>query len=79
MTGVKMKIILIVFLSLQSYACSGQVEKNQASQKNKSSEIDNIPANPLPFHSQPDQPKEHISGGGVSHISGAPSSSHISG
>jgi hypothetical protein len=79
MTGVKMKIILIVFLSLQAYACSGEVEKNQASQKSKSSEIENIPTNPLPLHSQPNKPKEHISGSGLSHISGAPSSSHISG
>jgi hypothetical protein len=74
-----MKIILIVLLSLQVNSCSGEIKKNQASQKSKSSEIENIPTNPSPFHSQTNQPKEHISGGGVSHISGAPSSSHISG
>jgi hypothetical protein len=74
-----MKIVLIIFLSVQAYACSGEVEKNQARQKSKSSEIENIPTNPLPFHSQLNQPKEHISGGGVSQISGSPSSYHISG
>jgi hypothetical protein len=74
-----MKIILIVFLSIHSFACSGEIEKKQAPQKSKPSEIDNIPSNPLPLRSQPNQPKEHISGGGVSRISGGPSSSHISG
>jgi hypothetical protein len=74
-----MKIILIVFLSIQTFACSGEIEKKQASQKSKPSELDNISTNPLPLHSQSNQPKEHISGGGVSQISGAPSSSRISG
>ena len=74
-----MKIILIVFLAIQSFACSGEIEKKQAPQKSKPSEIVNIPTNPLPLHSQPNKPKEHISGGGVSHISGSPSSSRISG
>ena len=74
-----MKIILIVFLSIQSFACSGEIEKKQAPLKSKPSEIKNITTNPLPLHSQPNHPKEHISGGGLSHISGAPSSSHISG
>ena len=74
-----MKIILIFFLSIQSFACSGEIEKKQAPQKSKPSEIENIPTNPLPLHSQTNQPKEHISGGGVSHISGSPSSSRISG
>jgi hypothetical protein len=74
-----MKIILIVLLSLQVYACSGEVEKNQVLQKNKSSKIENIPINPLPLHSQTNQPNEHISGGGVSHISGSASSNRISG
>jgi hypothetical protein len=73
------KIILIVFLALQSFACSEEIEKKQGSPKNKPSEIENIPTNPLPLHSKTNQPKEHISGGGVSHISGSPSSSRISG
>jgi hypothetical protein len=75
------KIILIVLLLIQTFACSGEIEKKQAPLKSKPSEIKNIPTNPLPLplHSQPNHPKEHISGGGLSHISGAPSSSHISG
>ena len=74
-----MKIILIVFLLIQSFACTGEIEKKQAPQKSMPLEIENIPTNPLPLHSQTNQPKEHISGGGVSHISGGPSSSRISG
>ena len=74
-----MKIIFIVYLSIQSFACSGEIEKNQAHQKRMPSGIENVPTNPLPLHSQTNQPKEHISGGGVSHISGSPSSSRISG
>jgi hypothetical protein len=74
-----MKIILIVFLSLQAIACSGKEEKNQTSQKYKASESENLPNNPLTINSQPNQPKEHISGVGLSRISGGPSSSHISG
>ena len=66
-------------MSIQTFACSGEIEKKQASQKNKPSEIENIPTSPLPLISQHNKPKEHISGGGVSHISGAPSSSRISG
>jgi hypothetical protein len=73
------KIILIVFLAIQSFACSGEIEKKQAPKKNKPSEIEYIPTNPLPLHSQTNQTKEHISGGGVSRISGSPSSSRISG
>ena len=74
-----MKIVLIVFLSIQFFACSGEIEKKQAPQKSMPSEIENLPTNPLPLHSQTNHPKEHISGGGVSHISGSPSSSRISG
>ena len=74
-----MKIILIVLLSIQSFACSGEIEKKQVPQNNMPSVIENIPTNPLPLHSQTNKTKEHISGGGVSHISGSPSSSHISG
>jgi len=74
-----MRIILIVFLAIQSFACSEEIETKQAPQKTKPLEIENIPTNPLPLHSQTNQPKEHISGGGVSHISGSPSSSRISG
>ena len=76
-----MKIVLIVFLSIQPFACSGEIEKKQAPQKKMPSEIENIPTNTLhlPLNSQTNQPKEHISGGGVSHISGSPSSSRISG
>ena len=74
-----MKIILIVLLSIQSFACSGEIEKKQTPPKSIPSEIENIPTNPLPLHSQTNKTKEHISGGGVSHISGSPSSSRISG
>jgi hypothetical protein len=74
-----MKIILIVFLLIQTFACSGEIEKKQSPHNNKPSKIENIPTNPLPLHSQTNQHKEHISGGGISHISGAPYSSRISG
>jgi hypothetical protein len=74
-----MKIILIVFLSIQFFACSGEIEKKPDLQKSKPTETVNIPTNPLPLNSQTDQAKEHISGSGVSHISGSPSSSRISG
>jgi hypothetical protein len=74
-----MKIILIVFLSFQAFACSGEIEKKQASQKSKPLEIENITSNPLSIHSKANQPKEHISGVGMSHISGSHASSRISG
>jgi hypothetical protein len=75
----KMKIILIFFLSIQSFACSEEIEKKRAPQKSKPSKIVNIPTSPSSLNSQTNQPKEHISGGGISHISGSPSSSRISG
>jgi hypothetical protein len=77
--GKKMKIILIVFLSIQTFACSEEIQKKQAPQQSKPSEVENKHINPLPLRSKSDQPKEHISGGGVPHISGASSSSRISG
>jgi hypothetical protein len=72
-----MKIILIVFLSLLTFACSEEL-KNKQPPNIKSTPTENPPSNPLPLYSQLNQPEEHISGG-ESHISGAPSSSHISG
>ena len=69
-----MKIILIAFLA---FACSGEVE-NKQTPNSKSTPTENIPSNPLPLHSQPNQSEEHISGGGEPRISGA-TSSHISG
>jgi hypothetical protein len=74
-----MKIVLIVYLIFQAFACSGEIEKQQIPQTSIPSEIENIPTYPSPLHSQTNQPKEHISGEGVSHISGSPSSSRISG
>jgi hypothetical protein len=73
-----MKIILIAFLSFLAFACSEDVEKNQT-HKSKSTQTENKTSNPLTLKPQTKQPEEHISGGGEPHISGAPSSSHISG
>ena len=73
-----MKIILIAFLSLLGFACSEDVEKNQT-HKSKSTLTEKKPSNPLTLQSQSKQPEEHISGVGEPRISGAPSSSHISG
>ena len=73
-----MKIILIVFLSLLAFACSGELENKQPP-NSKSTPTENLPSISLPSHSQPNQTEEHISGVGESQISGAPSSSHISG
>jgi hypothetical protein len=71
------KIILIVFFALLAFACSGEVENNKTP-NNKPSTTKSLPSNPLPLHSQPNQPEEHISGGGDPRISGA-TSSHVSG
>ena len=73
-----MKIILIVFLSILAFACSGELENKQPP-NSKSTPTENLPSISLPSHSQPNQTEEHISGGGETHMSGAPSSSHISG
>ncbi|MFT4578898.1 MAG: hypothetical protein ACI9UO_001725 [Nitrospinales bacterium] len=73
-----MKIILMVFLSLLAFACSGEVENNQTP-KNKSTPTDIKTSKPLTLQPQPKQTEEHISGVGEPRISGAPSSSHISG
>ena len=72
-----MKIILIAFLAFLAFACSGEVE-NKQTPNSKTTPTENIPSNPLPLHSQLNQPEEHISGGGEPRISGA-TSSHISG
>jgi hypothetical protein len=73
-----MKIILIVYLSIMAFACSGKVENNQTP-KTKSTPTENKPYNPLTLQPKSKQPEEHISGGGEPRISGATSSSHISG
>jgi len=73
-----MKIILIVFLSLLAFACSGEVENNQTP-KIKSTPTENKSSNPLNVQPQAKQSEEHISGVGEPRISGAASSSHISG
>ncbi|MZG54113.1 MAG: hypothetical protein F3743_02195 [Nitrospinae bacterium] len=71
-----MKSILFIFLLTFSISCSGEAEKKQASEK-KSKVIESPAANPL--EPQTNISQEHISGSGKTHISGAPSSSHISG
>ncbi len=73
-----MKITLLVFLSLLSYACSGDVDEKQTPQ-NKSIPLENKVPAVNPQNSQSMQPDLHVSGGGQTHISGAPSSSNISG
>jgi hypothetical protein len=73
-----MKFTLILSLSLLAFACSGEVENNQTP-KSKSTLTENKPSNPLTLQPQSKQPEEHISGGGEPRISGASSSSHISG
>jgi hypothetical protein len=73
-----MKIILIVFVSFSAFACSEELENKQPP-NSKSIPTENLPSNPLLSHSQPNQSEEHISGGGESDISGAPSAFHISG
>ena len=73
-----MKIILVAFLSLLAFACSKDVDEKQTHQK-KSLPIENkIPA-VNPQNAQSLQSDLHLSGGGQTHISGAPSSSNISG
>ena len=73
-----MKIILIAFISIMAFACSGEVDNKQAP-KSKIPATENKISNALSAQPQSKQPEEHISGGGESRISGAPSSSHISG
>ena len=73
-----MKIILVAFLSLLAFACSEDVDKKQTPQK-KSIPVENKAPAVNPQNAQSLQPDLHISGGGQTHISGAPSSSHISG
>ncbi len=73
-----MKLILVAFLSLLSFACSEGVDNKQTLHK-KSIPVENKPPAINPQNAQSLQPDLHISGGGQTHISGAPSSSHISG
>ena len=71
-----MKFILFFLLLIYLVACSGKIEKDKAPEK----EIDIIEspsANSLNPQINLDQ--ERISGNGSTHISGAPSSDHISG
>jgi len=70
-----MKLILIFLLSLFA-ACSGDVENKKAPEL-KSKSIESKPVNPVRSQSNPVE--EHISGGGQTRISGAPSTTHISG
>ncbi len=71
-----MKFLLFLLLLTCFLACSGEIEKGQPSKK-KMSTIESPPANSMKPQSNPNQ--EHISGNGEIHISGAPSSSHVSG
>ena len=71
-----MKIILFLLLLTNIFACSGELEKEHAP-KIKMKIIERPPANSL--SPQIDLNQEHISGNGENHISGSPSSSHISG
>ena len=73
-----MKIILVAFLSLLAVACSEDVDKKQTPQK-KSIPIENKSLAVNPPNAQSLQPDLHISGGEQTHISGGPSSSHMSG
>jgi len=67
-------ILLIVFLT---FSCSDNIEKNKASKRNT------LPIEEKSVHSQNIQskflPDEHISGSREPRISGASSTSHISG
>ncbi len=73
-----MKFFLVAFLSLLAFACSEDADNKQSLHK-KSIPIENKPPAVNPQNAQSLQPDLHISGGGQTHISGAPSSSHISG
>ena len=73
-----MKIILVAFLSLLAFACSADVDEKQTPKK-QSIRIENKVPAVNPPNAQSLQPDLHISGGEQTHISGAPSSSHISG
>jgi PBP1b-binding outer membrane lipoprotein LpoB len=73
-----MKIILIAFISFLAFGCSEDVDEMQTPQK-KSILIEKKAPAVNPPNAQSLQPDLHISGGEQTHISGAPSSSHISG
>lgn len=67
-------ILLVIFLT---FSCSEDIEKNKAPKKNP------LPIENKSVHSLNTQSKsftnEHISGSSKPRISGAPSSSHLSG
>ena len=71
-----MKFILLFLILTSSIACSGEIKQEKTPEiKRKTSE--NSSANsPNP---QTNITQEHISGNGGNHISGGPTSSHISG
>jgi hypothetical protein len=73
-----MKFILIAFFSFLAFGCSEDIDEKQTPQK-KSIPIENKAPAVNPPNSQSLQPDLHISGGGQAQISGAPSSSNISG
>ena len=67
-------IIIIVCLT---FSCSDNIEKNKV-QKNNALQIENKSVDSLNAQSEPFSDK-HISGSSGPHVSGAPSSPHISG
>jgi hypothetical protein len=71
-----MRYILLACLSFLALACSGDVNENQT-REIKPVPTENKSVNPLQPQAQ--QPEKHISGSGETRISGASSSSHISG
>ncbi len=71
-----MKFNLIIFLSIFAFSCSGDVEKKH------NPEQKSAPQKSKPVNSQKPikkEAEEHISGVGEARVSGAPSSTHISG
>ncbi len=72
----KKSFLILIFLSI--LGCSDDLEEKQTPQK-KPAPIEEKAPTPNPPNAQSIEPDKHISGGGQPHISGAPSSSHISG
>ena len=71
-----MKFILFYFLFTYLIACTGEIEKEQSLEKKM-----NVIENPSTKTQEPQTNiiQEHISGNRETHISGGPSSTHISG
>ena len=72
-----MNFLYIIIIVCLTFSCSDNIEKNKV-QKNNALHIENKSIDPTNTQSEPFSDK-HISGSNEPRVSGAPSSTHMSG